>query len=56
MAAIVLLVVSAAAAHATEGVVVADTYVNSAHPTTNYGTLSNLYVNGTGTTLIQLDL
>jgi hypothetical protein len=51
-----LTVLSAGAAHATEGVVVGDAYVNSAHPTTNYGSLSNLYVNSTGTTLIQFDL
>jgi len=56
LAAAVLLVLSATAAHATEGVVVSDAYVNSAHPSSNYGSLSNLYVNGTGTTLIQFDL
>lgn len=56
VAATALLILSAVAAYATEGVVVADTYVNSAHPTTNYGTLSNLFVNSNGTTLIQLDL
>ena len=56
MAAVVLVVLSAAAADATEAVVVADTYVNSAHAATNYGTLSNLYVNSNGTTLIQFDL
>jgi hypothetical protein len=51
-----LLVLSAAAAHATDGVVVGDTYVNSAHPAVNYGGLSNLYVNSNGTTMIQFDL
>jgi Collagen triple helix repeat (20 copies) len=51
-----LIVFSAAAAHATEGVVIGDAYVNSAHPAANYGSLSNLYVNSAGTTLIQLDL
>ena len=51
-----LMLVSAVAAHASEGVVVADTYMNSSHATANYGTLSNLYVNGNGTTLIQFDL
>ena len=34
----VLMVCSAVAAHATDGVVAGDAYVNSAHPTTNYGT------------------
>ncbi len=51
-----LMVLSAGAAHATEGVVVGDAYVNSAHPATNYGGLSNLYVNSNGTALIQFDL
>jgi hypothetical protein len=56
MAAAMLMVLSAGAAHATEGVVVGDAYVNSAHPATNYGALSNLYVNNNGTALIQFDL
>jgi hypothetical protein len=56
VAAAAIMALSAAAAHATEGVVVADAYVNSAHPTTNYGNLSNLYVNSAGTALIQFDL
>ncbi len=56
LAAAVLMVLSAPVAHATEGVVVGDAYVNSLHATTNYGSLSNLYVNSTGTTLIQFDL
>ena len=56
MAAAMLMIVSAVAAHATEGVVVGDAYVNSAHATTNYGGLSNLYVSSNGTALIQFDL
>jgi hypothetical protein len=56
MTAAMLAIVATGAAHATEGVVVADASVNSAHGTTNYGGLSNLYVNGTSTTLIQFDL
>jgi len=56
MAAAMLTVLSASAAHATDGTVVGDAYVNSAHPATNYGGLSNLYVNSTGTALIQFDL
>jgi len=56
MAAAILAVLTAGAAHATEGVVVGDAYVNSAHPATNYGALSNLYVNSNGTALIQFDL
>ena len=51
-----LMVLSAAAARATEGVVVADAYVNSTHASVNYGGLSNLYVSGTGTALIRFDL
>ncbi len=35
---------------------VADAYVNSTHPAVNYGSLSNLYVSGTGKALIQFDL
>jgi hypothetical protein len=56
MAATILTVVPAVGAHASEGVVVADAYVNSAHATTNYGSLSNLYVNSNGTALLQFDL
>lgn len=56
MAAATLTILPAVAAHATEGVVVGDTYVNSAHPAVNYGSLSNLYVSSTGTALIQFDL
>jgi len=56
MAASMLMILSAVAAHATEGVVVGDAYVNSAHPSVNYGSLSNLYVNSNGTALIQFDL
>jgi hypothetical protein len=56
MAAAMLTVLSASAAHATDGTVVGDAYVNSAHPATNYGALSNLYVNSTGTALIKFDL
>ena len=49
-------VLSAAVAHATEGVVVGDTYVSSLYSTVNFGGLSNLSVNANGTTLIQFDL
>jgi len=51
-----LTILAAGAAYATEGVVVGDAYVNSAHPSMNYGSLSNLYVNSNGTALIQFDL
>lgn len=47
---------ASSAAYATDATVIGDAYVNSAHPTTNYGTLSNLYVGNGGTTLIQFDL
>jgi hypothetical protein len=56
MAAAILAVLPVGAAYATEGVVVGDAYVNSAHPAVNYGSLSNLYVNGNGTALLQFDL
>jgi len=56
VAAATLAMLSAGAAHATEGAVKADATVTSANPTVNYGSLSNLYVNGTSTTLIQFDL
>jgi len=55
-AAALLMVLSAVAAHASDGVVVADTYVSSVNAGANYGALSNLYVNSNGTTLIQFDL
>ena len=56
MAAAMLAILSTGAAFATEGVVLGDTYVNSAHPAVNYGSLSNLYVNSNGTALLQFDL
>ena len=56
MAAAMLAVLPVGAAYATEGVVVGDAYVNSAHPAMNYGSLSNLYVNSNGTALLQFDL
>jgi hypothetical protein len=54
--AVFLVVLPAIVAFASDGSVLGDTYVNSAHPATNYGGLSNLYVNSNGTTLIQFDL
>jgi hypothetical protein len=56
MVAAMMAVIPTGAAYATEGVVVGDAYVNSAHPAMNYGSLSNLYVNSNGTALIQFDL
>jgi len=44
------------ASYATEATVAGDAYVTSAHPSTNYGYLSNLYVGNGGTALIQFDL
>ena len=52
----VSLVLATGAAHATDATVTGDAYVNSAHPSTNYGNLSNLYVGNGGTALIQFDL
>ncbi len=37
--------------HASEAPVAADAYVNNAYPSVNYGGLSNLYVNASGTDL-----
>jgi hypothetical protein len=56
VAAGVITISSAFAAHATEGVVVADTYVTTTAPTTNYGSQTTLNVNSTSTALIQFDL
>ena len=44
---------AAVPAFATDATLVADTHVNSAHPATNYGSISNLYVGGTYTGLLQ---
>ena len=38
------------------GTLTGDVAVTSVHPATNYGTLSNLYVSGTSTTLLRFDL
>ena len=43
-------------AHASESTLLADTYVTTARPSTNYGALSNLYVNSAGTALLRFDL
>ncbi len=43
-------------AHASQSTLLADTYVTTARPSTNYGALSNLYVNGAGTALLRFDL
>ena len=56
MAAAMLMVLTAGVGHATDSTVVGDAHVNSAHATTNYGGLSNLYVNSSGTALIRFDL
>jgi hypothetical protein len=44
------------AVHATDALLTGDASVNSAHPTTNYGALSNLYVGNGTTSLLQFDL
>jgi collagen triple helix repeat protein len=44
------------AAYATQTPVAGDAYVNSAYPSTNYGSLSNLFVNASGTALVQFNL
>ena len=38
------------------GTLTADTAVTTANPSTNYGTLSNLYINGASTALLRFDL
>ncbi len=43
-------------AYASESTLLADTYVTTARPSTNYGALSNLYVNSAGTALLRFDL
>jgi Collagen triple helix repeat (20 copies) len=43
-------------AMATDATIVADASVNAAHPSINFGALSNLYVGNGNTTLIQFDL
>jgi len=56
LAAAVGAVFFASAAYATQARVAGDVYVNSVHPSINYGGLSNLFVNPNGTALIQFDL
>ena len=41
---------------AQQSTLLADTYVTTARPSTNYGALSNLYVNAAGTALLRFDL
>jgi hypothetical protein len=45
-----------AAAHATQVALVGDASVSTARPTTNFGTLSNLYVGNGNTAFLQFDL
>jgi hypothetical protein len=52
----VWMVLATCAAYASDGTVAGDAYVNSAHPATNFGYLSNLYVGNGDTALIQFDL
>src|SRR3954470_24936934 len=52
----VAIVLLAARASATEATPVADTHVNSARPTANSGTISNLNVGGGYTSLLQFDM
>ena len=50
------MVLAGVTAHATEAVLTADTYLNSTTPSSNYGSLTNLYVNSSGVTLLSFDL
>ena len=52
----VWMVLATCAAYASDATVAGDAYVNSAHPATNFGYLSNLYVGNGDTALIQFDL
>jgi hypothetical protein len=51
-----VLALAAGKGYATEAVVTGDASVNLAYPSTNYGSLSNLYVGNGSTALIQFDL
>ena len=51
-----LVLSSAASAFAAQVTLTADAHVNAAHPTSNYGTLSNLYVGNGSTSLLQFEL
>ena len=51
-----VLSLAALPAFATDATLTADTHVSSAHPGSNYGSLSNLYVGGNYTGLLQFDL
>lgn len=53
---VTVLALAAGTSHATDAVVASDASVNGAYPTTNYGSLSNLYVGNGSTALIQFDL
>ena len=52
----IAMALATCAAYATDATMAGDAHVNSAHPTTNYGRLSNLYVGNGGTALIQFNL
>ena len=54
--ALALALLTCMPAHASESTLLADTYVTTARPSTNYGALSNLYVNPAGTALLRFDL
>ena len=51
-----LLASSSRIVDAQQSTLLADTYVTTARPGTNYGSLSNLYVSATGTVLLRFDL
>src|SRR4051812_33761883 len=52
----ILIFANSAAAVAVEATLVADSHVNSARPSANSGTISNLNVGGGYTALLQFDL
>lgn len=53
---VAVLALVAGKSYATDAAVAGDASVNSAFPSTNYGSLSNLYVGNGSTALIQFDL
>ena len=54
--AMVAMVMGAGVAQATDATLTGDAHVNQAHPTTNYGGMSNVYVGNGATGFFQFDL
>jgi hypothetical protein len=56
LASLLLSVFFSRAAYAAQVALTADTHINAARPTINFGTLSNLYIGNGNTALLQFDL